>query len=80
MYPDLHVCAFILCTDFSNLLFFFLQAGIVFTFTCGKSAGGSGSSAGSAYNGMGAEAGTASSSDSYQDSGDNKAGVGSVDF
>ena len=51
-----------------------VKAGIVFTFTCGKSAGGAGS--GDTYSGMGAEA---SSSDSYQDA-DDKKGVGSVDF
>ena len=57
-----------------------VKAGIVFTFTCGKSNGGaSGSgSGGDNYAGMGAGA---SSTDGYQDAGDsNKAGVGSVDF
>jgi hypothetical protein len=51
-----------------------VKAGIVFTFTCGKSSGGS--TSGDSYSGMGASSGT--SSESYQDT-DNK-GVGSVDF
>ena len=52
-----------------------VKAGIVFTFTCGKSNGQSG---GDNYAGMGAGA---SSTDGYQNAGDsNKAGVGSVDF
>ena len=51
-----------------------VKAGIVFTFTCGKSSGGG--AAGENYAGMGAGD---SSTASYQDS-DDKKGVGSVDF
>jgi hypothetical protein len=52
-----------------------VKAGIVFTFTCGKSSGGS-TGGGDAYAGMGVGK---ASTDSYQ-SPDDKAGVGSVDF
>lgn len=63
--------------EFWGSVFDNVKAGIVFTFTCGKSSGGS-TGGGDAYAGMGAGSGAAST-DSYQ-SPDTKAGVGSVDF